>query len=183
MNEKTRTALSKFLALVLRHQPELIGIALDRNGWAGVDELVEKCRAHGREITRETLVEVVVTSPKRRFALSDDGLRVRANQGHSIEIELGYEPAQPPELLFHGTSISSLHSIRLHGLKRMRRHHVHLSPDAETATAVGIRHGKPVALRIAAGTMHRDGHSFYLSANGVWLTEHVSPEYIEFPET
>ncbi len=128
------------------------------------------------------LDEVVATSPKRRFAISEDGLRMRANQGHSTEVELGYRAATPPEILFHGTIATSLESIRAGGLERMQRHHVHLSPDRETARLVGARRGKPVVLRIWSGRMHRDGHSFFLSANGVWLTAAVPPTYIELPE-
>ncbi|MFZ5890451.1 MAG: RNA 2'-phosphotransferase [Myxococcota bacterium] len=146
-----------------------------------IEHLVEKCRAHGKALSRGIVETIVATSPKQRFAISEDGRLVRANQGHSIEIDLGYEPKEPPELLFHGTVSSSLASIRSAGLKRMDRHHVHLSPDVETARAVGMRRGKPVVLRIAAARMHREGHVFFLSANGVWLIERVPPEYIQFP--
>ena len=175
------THLSKFLSWVLRHEPGAIGLELDRNGWVEIDRLLEACRAHGEMLSRDLLAEIVATSPKQRFAISEDGLRIRASQGHSIEIELGYQPEEPPELLFHGTVASSVAAIRADGLSRMERHHVHLSPDVATARSVGMRRGKPVVLRIAAGRMRRDGHVFFLSANGVWLTEHVPPGYIEFP--
>jgi putative RNA 2'-phosphotransferase len=178
-DEKTR--VSKYLSFVLRHDPGAIGIVLDRNGWAEVDILLAQCRAHGKEISRAMLEDVVATNPKRRFALSDDGLRIRANQGHSIEVDLAYAPAEPPEMLFHGTVVAALPAIRAEGLKRMQRHHVHLSPDVTTATTVGGRRGTAVILRVRAGTMHRDGHLFYLSTNGVWLTEKVPPGQIEFP--
>jgi putative RNA 2'-phosphotransferase len=179
---ETLTETSKFLSFVLRHAPASVGVVLDDNGWVEIDHLVEQCRAHGRAFSRDLVEAVVASSPKRRFAISEDGRRVRANQGHSIQVELGYEPAQPPEWLFHGTVASNLPPIRSGGLKNMGRHNVHLSPDAATARNVGMRRGKPILLRIAAARMHRDGHVFYLSANGVWLTEEVPPEYIEFPE-
>lgn len=181
MDPKALTDLSKFLSFVLRHKPEAVGLELDPNGWVEIEHLVERCRAHGKTVTKGIVEKIVATSPKRRFAISDDGLRVRANQGHSIEIDLGYTPQEPPELLFHGTVSSNIESIRSGGLKRMERHHVHLSPDVASARAVGMRRGKPTVLQIAAARMHRDGHAFFLSANGVWLTERVPPEYIHFP--
>ena len=182
MDSTALIRLSKFLSFVLRHDPGAIGIALDRNGWADIDELLERCRAHGRPLTREVLEAIVATSPKRRFAISEDGRRVRASQGHSVGVDLGYAPAAPPELLFHGTVAASVPAIRAAGLERMGRHHVHLSPDEATARTVGGRRGRPVVLRVAAGPMHRDGHTFYLSANGVWLTERVPSGYIAFPD-
>jgi putative RNA 2'-phosphotransferase len=173
--------LSKFLSFVLRHRPDAVGIELDAQGWVEIEVLVQRCREQGRALSREQIEEVVATNNKRRFAISEDGLRIRASQGHSIEIDLGYAPAEPPELLFHGTVAAALGAIRAGGLERMKRHHVHLSPDVATARAVGARRGRPVILRIAAAQMARDGHLFFLSANGVWLTERVPPEYIEFP--
>ena len=172
---------SKFLSLVLRHEPELMGITLDDAGWVGVDELLEGCRRKGHSITRDELAEIVRTSDKQRFALSEDGLRIRANQGHSVPVELGYEPAVPPEVLYHGTAEKSLAGIRREGLHRGERHHVHLSERTETAAAVGSRHGKLVLLTVAAGRLHRDGWPFYRTPNGVWLTDHVPPEYLSFP--
>jgi len=181
MDEPARINLSKFLSFVLRHRPQAIGIRLDSQGWVEIDTLLEQCRAHGRgDISRPMLDEAVATNSKRRFAVSEDGLRIRASQGHSVEVELGYEPAIPPEVLYHGTVAEAVGSIRARGLDRMRRHHVHLSPDTATAQAVGARRGKPVVLPVQAGRMHQDGHSFYLSANGVWLTEAVPPGYIDF---
>jgi len=178
LTEKALTTTSKFLSLVLRHHPEAIGIALDAGGWVAVDTLLARCRAHGRKLSRAELDEIVATSPKRRFAFSDDGTRIRASQGHSVAVDLGYAPAPPQEELYHGTTASSLSAIRAGGLRRMKRHHVHLSADAETARTVGARRGRPVILRVAAGRMHRDGHIFYLSSNGVWLTDQVPPEYV-----
>lgn len=174
------TPLSKFLSRVLRHEPEAIGIGLDDQGWTGIDALLAQCRVHGKELSRELLDDIVRTSSKQRFAISEDGRRIRANQGHTVEVELGYEPAVPPNELFHGTVAKFLDSIRARGLDRMRRHHVHLSADVPTAAAVGARRGKPVVLRVLSGKMHADGHVFYLSTNGVWLTRAVPPEYLEF---
>ena len=182
MDARALTRLSKFLSFVLRHDPGAVGIELDRNGWVDIDLLVDRCRARGNPLSRDLIEAIVATSPKRRFALSEDGLRVRASQGHSVDVDLGYAPARPPELLFHGTIASRLPAIRASGLERMGRHHVHLSPDVATARVVGARRGRPVVLRVAAGRMHGDAHVFYLSANGVWLAERVPPEYLEFPD-
>jgi len=165
---------SKFLSLVLRHKPETIGLALDREGWADIAELLAKM-----PMTREELDELVRTSDKKRFTVSDDGTRIRAAQGHSVEVELGYPAAVPPEVLFHGTVAEALEAIRAHGLARMKRHAVHLSAERTTATAVGGRRGKPIVLTIRSGDMHRAGHVFQQAANGVWLTDEVPPEYIE----
>jgi putative RNA 2'-phosphotransferase len=181
MDEKTRTSLSKFLSLVLRHEPGAIGITLDGAGWTDVARLLEACQAHGKALSREALEELVATSPKRRFALSEDGQRIRASQGHSVEVELGYAPAVPPERLFHGTVAAALDSIRQQGLVRGERHHVHLSADEATARNVGARRGSPVVLGVRAGELHRAGHVFFRSENGVWLTEAVPPGALEFP--
>jgi putative RNA 2'-phosphotransferase len=180
MSQTSLIHLSKFLSFVLRHEPDAIGIALDDSGWISIDRLLEACRAHGEPLTRELLDTIVATSPKKRFAISDDGRRIRANQGHSVPVDLAYPPSPPPETLYHGTVAATLPDIQATGLKKMDRHHVHLSPDAATARTVATRRGKPVVLQIAAGRMHRDGHVFYQSANGVWLTDHVPPQYIEF---
>ncbi|QEG02374.1 RNA 2'-phosphotransferase [Stieleria maiorica] len=174
---------SKFLSLVLRHRPEVIGAKLDPEGWLAIDELIAQANSHGKALTLELLHEVVATNDKKRFALSDDGLRIRASQGHSVSgVELNLEQQTPPEVLYHGTVAAFLDSIRATGLQKRSRHHVHLSPDEETATKVGSRRGKPIILRVAAETMHRDGHQFYLSANGVWLVDAVPPIYLTFTE-
>jgi putative RNA 2'-phosphotransferase len=173
--------LSKFLSLVLRHDPGTIGITLDPNGWVPVDELLSAAARKGKSITREQLDEVVATNDKKRFAFSEDGTRIRASQGHSVEVDLALDPVEPPEHLFHGTATRSVESIRAEGLVRQSRQHVHLSPDEETAIRVGQRHGKPVVLIVRSGQMHRDGHAFYRSDNGVWLTASVPPEYLEIP--
>ena len=173
--------ISKFLSLVLRHRPETIGITLAPDGWVDVDELLEACRAHGRAISRRVLHEVVATNDKRRFSFSPDGRQIRANQGHSVEVELGLEPVEPPELLYHGTVARFLGSIRARGLVRGSRQHVHLSADRQTAQRVGQRRGRPVVLVVEAARMHGDGHRFYLSENGVWLVEAVPADYLRFP--
>ena len=172
--------VSKFLSLVLRHQPEKVGIALDREGWVSVSRLLGALEAHGLRLTLDELQEVVRANDKQRFSFSPDGLSIRASQGHSLKVELGYEPLEPPPTLYHGTAERSLPSIRKQGLLRGRRHHVHLSEHEATAAAVGRRYGRPVILSIASGAMHADGHPFFRSANGVWLTEHVPVRYIMF---
>jgi putative RNA 2'-phosphotransferase len=178
--DKHLVEISKFLSFVLRHEPQAIGITLDAQGWVAVDELLAAAARHGQSVTRQQLEEVVATSDKRRFCLSPDGRLIRANQGHSVEVDLGLVPLEPPELLYHGTVVRFLDSIRQRGLLRGKRHHVHLSADRETAARVGRRRGRPVVLVVASGRMHRDGHPFYRSENGVWLAETVPPQYLEF---
>jgi putative RNA 2'-phosphotransferase len=173
--------VSKFLSLVLRHEPERIGLVLDPQGWADIGELIALARAHGMALTRETIAHVVATSDKQRFALDEAGQRIRANQGHSVDIDLGLEPSEPPAILFHGTAEATVAAIRAEGLKAGARQHVHLSPDAATAAKVGQRHGKPIVLRVLAGQMWSKGSAFFRAANGVWLTNAVPPEFIEFP--
>jgi len=172
---------SKFLSLILRHQPEVVGLKLEAGGWVAVEELLQALKQHGKPLTLEQLQHLVATSDKKRFAFSDDGLRIRASQGHSVVVDLQYAPQVPPELLFHGTATRFLDGIRKDGLNRMDRHDVHLSPDAVTALKVGGRHGQAVVLTIRAGDMHRAGHEFRVSANGVWLVKQVPPEFITFP--
>jgi putative RNA 2'-phosphotransferase len=172
---------SKFLSLVLRHRPEAIGLSLDEHGWADIDELLEAAKQSGKHLTRELICRVVGESDKKRFAINDDQTRIRASQGHSVDIDLGLQPVQPPEMLYHGTVGRFLASIMQTGLRSGSRQHVHLSPDTETAAKVGQRRGVPVILKIRSGDMYRDGLPFYLSENRVWLTDHVPVEYIEFP--
>lgn len=172
---------SKFLSLILRHQPELVGLSLDEHGWADIRELLDAARASGRHITRELLLRVVQENDKKRFAISADGTKIRASQGHSIEVDLGLQPVEPPDVLYHGTIERFLASIAENGLRPGSRQHVHLSPDTKTATAVGKRRGRPVILQVLAGQMHRDGFLFCRSENGVWLTDHVPASYIVFP--
>ena len=178
MDDATRTSVSKFLSYLLRHRPDRVGLVLDEAGWVDIDVLLLRCSEHGRKIDREQLEEVVATNSKQRFAISADRRRIRANQGHSVSVELGYARAEPPAVLFHGTVARVLEAIRSEGLSRMNRHHVHLSADEATAIAVGKRRGKPVVLRIDARRMRDDGHEFFLSDNGVWLTDHVPPTYL-----
>jgi putative RNA 2'-phosphotransferase len=174
-----RIRLSKFLSLVLRHRPETIGITLDAEGWADLDLLIERANAAGWRLSRAAVEDVVRTSDKQRFALSGDGRRIRAQQGHSTKaVSLTFEAAEPPAVLFHGTAERNVPSIRGEGLKPGRRHHVHLSSDRETAIAVGMRHGRAVVLLIDSGAMRCDGHAFCRSGNGVWLIDHVPPDYI-----
>ena len=172
------TSASKLLSLVLRHQPEAIGLSLDQAGWADVDELLACLQATGKPIDRAMLEQIVATSDKQRFAFNGDRTRIRASQGHSIQVDLGLQPAMPPPRLFHGTASRFLESIERTGLEPRERHHVHLSADAGTATAVGRRHGPPVVLAVDAGAMHAAGFRFYRSDNGVWLTDAVPPQYL-----
>ncbi len=178
INDKQNTRISKFLSLVLRHAPEKIGINLDDAGWTSIDELIVKMRDNGHEIDRETLQQVVLTNNKKRFAISEDGKMIRANQGHSIKIEHGYKQKTPPSRLFHGTALKNRESILKSGLDKRKRHHVHLSSDIETAIAVGRRHGKPIVFDVDSTQMHADGLKFYQSENGVWLTENVPAKYL-----
>jgi putative RNA 2'-phosphotransferase len=170
--------LSKRLSYVLRHGPQSVGLDLDSGGWAVIEALLAALERDGRPVTRGEIEEVVRTSDKRRFALSEDGLRIRARQGHSIPVDLGLRPVEPPHLLYHGTTRRHLESIRVQGLLKGARHHVHLSLDVSTARKVGGRRGKPAVLTIEAWRMHADGREFYVSENEVWLTDDVPPEYI-----
>jgi putative RNA 2'-phosphotransferase len=176
---KRHVRISKFLSLVLRHRPQKIGLSLDGAGWVPVADLLEACRRHGFILCLDELQAVVTQNDKARFSFSVDGGLIRANQGHSIPVQLGYEPAEPPEYLFHGTAARFLAAIREQGLVKRQRHHVHLSSDEATARQVGRRHGRPVILRVHSGAMHQDGHLFYLSENGVWLVEAVPQRYLE----
>ncbi len=169
---------SKFLSLVLRHDPGSIGLTLDEGGWADIDQLLAAAKAHRRPITRAQLEEIVSGNDKARFAIDIENHRIRARQGHSINIDLGLAPVDPPDLLYHGTVERFLASIRKDGLHRGQRQHVHLSPTVEVARTVGARRGPPVILTINAGDMARAGYSFYVSENGVWLTGTVPPAFI-----
>ncbi|MFD4724830.1 RNA 2'-phosphotransferase [Streptomyces seoulensis] len=181
MDDRRTVKVSKYLSKHLRHQPERIGLTLDPAGWVEIDALLAAAAAHGFPVTRAELDHVVAVNDKRRFAV--EGGRIRASQGHTVEVALGLPPATPPPYLYHGTVARSLDAIRTEGLRPMDRHDVHLSADRETATRVGARRGRPVVLAVDAGAMHRDGHVFHLSANGVWLTDTVPPHYLRFPES
>lgn len=185
MDQHRTTKVSKYLSKHLRHQPERIGLTLDDNGWVEVDALIRAASAHGFRFTRPELDRVVATNDKQRFAIREDGARgtlIRASQGHTVTgVDLALPPAEPPAYLFHGTHSRAVAAIRVAGLLPMTRHDVHLSSDRETATRVGARRGRPVVLSVDAGAMHRAGHVFRVSANGVWLTTHVPPEFLRFP--
>ncbi|MGI5322157.1 RNA 2'-phosphotransferase [Actinomadura nitritigenes] len=176
MDARRTVKISKYLAKHLRHRPERIGLTLDAGGWARVPDLLDAAARHGFPITRAELEHVVAVNDKRRYAL--DGDRIRAVQGHSVDIDLGLPAVPPPELLYHGTTDAAAPAIRREGLLRMDRHAVHLSPDPETARGVGARRGRPVVLVVEAGRMAADGHEFRVSANGVWLADAVPPEYL-----
>jgi putative RNA 2'-phosphotransferase len=179
-DEKRTVKVSKYLSKHLRHQPDRIGVTLDEGGWVEIEALIAAAAAHGFRFTRAELAHVVATNDKQRFAI--EGTRIRANQGHSIEVDLGLPAATPPPYLYHGTVARNLESIRAVGLRPMSRHDVHLSADRETAARVGARRGRPVVLSVDASAMHRDGHVFHISANGVWLTKAVPPRYVRFQQ-
>lgn len=170
---------SKFLSDVLRHRPDEIGAQLDEHGWIDIDELLAKANAAGRHLTRQIIAEAVRTSDKQRFRISDDGTRIRASQGHSIEIHLDLPARTPPDRLYHGTAERCLDSILATGIDKRARQHVHLSADIATAQNVGTRHGRPVVLIVDSDAMHRNRHTFFCSDNGVWLTDHVPSKYLQ----
>jgi putative RNA 2'-phosphotransferase len=179
--EQRLVRMSKFLSYLLRHHPEAEGLSMDEHGWVSVEELLHAPGAKKRAITRDLLSRVVAENDKQRFEFDEDGRRIRARQGHSRRVSLDWTPVTPPEYLYHGTSSLAVSSIRQLGLHKRNRHHVHLSLDAATARRVGARHGHPSVLLIRAREMHGKGYSFFVSANGIWLTESVPIEFIEFP--
>ena len=176
--KKELISTSKFLSLILRHKPETIGLSLDAHGWVSIQALLDAANAHDHPISRELLDEVVFTNDKKRFSYSPDGWMIRANQGHSIEVDLELEPIEPPAILYHGTVDRVLNSIQATGLQKMNRQYVHLSATVEIASCVGGRRGKPVVLSIDTEKMYRDEHLFFLSPNGVWFTDSVPWKYI-----
>ena len=176
--DKRLITVSKYLAKYLRHAPHELGLTLQPGGWVPVDDLLAAADGHGFPITYDELVECVETNDKRRFAFDGTGDLIRANQGHSVEVDLQLEEREPPEVLYHGTVERFLPSILEKGLDKGKRHHVHLSKDVETARKVGARRGRPSSSTVAAGRMHREGHTFFVSANGVWLTDAVPPGYL-----
>jgi putative RNA 2'-phosphotransferase len=178
LTDRQLVKISKFLSKHLRHTPEALGLTLEVGGWVAVETLLTACAAHGFPITRDELDEVVQHNDKQRFAFDGDGTRIRANQGHSTEVDLQLAPATPPDVLYHGTSRATAPLIREQGLLKMSRHHVHLSTVIDTARTVGARHGSPLVFAVDAARMHADGHVFYCSENGVWLVEQVPPEYL-----
>lgn len=178
MTDKRRLHVSKFLSKHLRHEPEALGLTLEPGGWVTIDDVLAGAARARFPITRDELDEVVRRCDKQRFAVDETGTRIRANQGHSTEVDLQLEPAEPPPELFHGTADRNVETVLRDGLSKMARHHVHLSPDTDTARKVGGRHGRPVILVVDAARMRADGHVFFRSANGVWLVEHVPPVYL-----
>ena len=183
LDPKTEKQLSKFLSLVLRHKPQTLGLELDAQGWTSVALLLEKLRERAYpDLSLADLQALVAHNAKQRFAFSEDGLQIRAQQGHSLSVDLGYEAQTPPALLYHGTSRDYLPAILAEGLKKQQRHQVHLSADIETARQVGMRHGPVVILEVKAQAMQAEGALFYRSGNGVWLVEEVPPQYLKIWE-
>ena len=178
MDPKRLVRVSKFLSKHLRHAPEKLGLTLSPGGWVAVDDLLAGCARAGFRVSPAELKEVVARNDKQRFSFDESGTLIRANQGHSAPVDLQLEPATPPAVLYHGTPEKSVEQILRTGLKKMARHHVHLSPTVPTAQAVGARRGRPVILAVDAAGMARGGHTFYCSANGVWLVDEVPPQYL-----
>ncbi|MFK7949072.1 MAG: RNA 2'-phosphotransferase [Saprospiraceae bacterium] len=176
MNDKTTKKISKFLSYVLRHNPDKLDLTLDEQGWTSVEELLGKLN----NVSMEQLEYVVANNNKKRFAFNNDKTQIRANQGHSIKIDLAYEAIKPPKFLYHGTATKNINSIQKSGIIKGSRHHVHLSADIDTATNVGQRHGKPVILIVKSIAMYERGYEFFLSENGVWLTDFIPTEFIDF---
>ena len=178
MNDERLVKVSKYLSKHLRHQPERLGLTLAPGGWVGVEELLAACAAHRTRLTRTELNEVVAKNSKQRFSFDETGAQIRANQGHSVEVDLELAPSEPPDVLYHGTGHRAVDVIKREGLHRMTRHHVHLSRDIQTARQVGGRHGRPVIFTVDAASMRTAGHVFFCSDNGVWLTDAVPPEFL-----
>lgn len=179
MDSKIKS-VSKSMSYVLRHKPDAIGITLDSNGWVDVDDLLGAFQRDGKRYTREIVDRVVAENDKQRFEFNEDRMRIRARQGHSVQVDLGYEPAVPPDVLYHGTATRNLDAIFKEGLLKMNRHHVHLSTSKETMLAVAQRHGKPVILEVDAKRMHADGFEFFVTENDVWLVDVVPVDYLAF---
>ena len=179
--EKKLIKISRFLCFILRHKPEAINLTLDHQGWAGVDRLINLASQKGTNIDFPMLEKIVANDDKRRFSFNQDKSKIRANQGHSIKVDLSLKAQTPPEYLLHGTAERFMKSITQQGLLKKSRQHVHLSEDESTAINVGKRYGEPVLLRIKARKMQEAGYSFFLSDNRVWLTEFVPKDFIDFP--
>ena len=178
MTGKERRSASKFMSFVLRHHPDVIGLELDKNGWADTHALIEGMKQAKRSVTLEDLKDIVSSCDKQRFKFSDDYTKIRANHGHSVSVDVEMKQLKPPQVLYHGTTTRYLASIKSDGLLAKSRLHVHLSTDQDTAINVGQRHGKPVLLTIDAAKMHEDGFVFLQSVNGIWLTKHVPAMYL-----
>lgn len=179
MNEKHLIKVSKYLSKHLRHQPERIGLTLEDGGWIKVDDLLKACAKNNFPVAPDELKEVVEKNDKKRFSFDASGEKIRANQGHSVEVDLQLKKQTPPARLFHGTATRNASMIREHGLLKMARHHVHLSADTETARTVGMRHGKPLIFEVDTSAMLENGFEFFVSENGVWLVESVPPEFLK----
>lgn len=169
---------SKFLALILRHKPEAAGISLDNHGWADVNKLITGMQNKYPEFKYSTLLQIVLTDDKQRYSFNEDNTKIRANQGHSIKVDVELKETVPPDILYHGTATKSLDKIMSEGIKSMQRLHVHLSADTQKAIETGKRYGKPVVLSVNAKEMHNAGHKFYMSENNIWLTDFVPKEFI-----
>lgn len=182
MDERRLVRLSKYLSRHLRHDPQRLGLTLEPGGWVRVQDLLEACRGNNVPITRAELDEVVARNDKRRFGYDPTGTKLRASQGHSIPVDLGLAPAVPPATLFHGTNAAVVERVLAEGLRPMGRQHVHLSPTVETARTVGARRGRPVVLAVDAAGMASGGHVFWVSDNGVWLTDSVPPDRLKLAE-
>jgi putative RNA 2'-phosphotransferase len=178
MEPQRLVQISKTLSKTLRHKPERLGLKLSVSGWVSVQDLLQALERKGFVLSHSELEQVVLQNDKQRFSFDASKQNIRANQGHSIAVDLGLTPLEPPAVLYHGTTHGNLPSILETGLTRMRRHHVHLSPDTQTALKVGSRHGKPVILEVAALEMHQTGLVFFCSENGVWLTDSVPPAFL-----
>lgn len=179
MDKNTEIKFSKLLSLLLRHKPEEIGLTLDEEGWADVNELLERLQKTGKSRSKDDLRQVVANNDKKRFSFNDDETKIRANQGHSLQnVDLKMQSIEPPNFLYHGTAERNLKSIKENGIQKMKRQHVHLSKDKGTAQTVGSRHGKAVILTIDTKQMYEEGIDFFLSENGVWLTDFVDSKYI-----
>lgn len=182
IEEKQHIRISKFLSLVLRHAPDEIGLKLDSTGWTDIEHLITKMNDNGQPIDLEILKRVVKTNNKKRFAFNEDKTKIRANQGHSIKVEHGFTPINPPDVLYHGTGEKNEANILKSGLDKGKRHHVHLSQNVEIALVVGKRHGKPIVFEVNSNEMYSDGFGFYKSKNDVWLTDKVPSKYLKKKE-
>ena len=180
MNAQEQKRVSKFMSLVLRHQPDVAGLSLEKSGWVEVNDLLTGLAANERQISLEELQTVVRENDKGRFEFDESGQRIRARQGHSVGVELRYTPKTPPEILYHGTPEKFVDAIRRKGLLKQQRHHVHLHADMKVASSVGQRRGKPIVLVIRSLAMHKRGRQFFVTSNNVWLTDHVPPDFIDF---
>lgn len=179
MNKEKMKKLSKSLSYVLRHRPDSVGLELEDGGWVLVEDLLAAFKQNRKTMSYELLEKIVAECDKQRYEFSEDRSKIRARQGHSAKVDLGYEAAAPPDVLYHGTATKNLESIYQKGLVKGRRHHVHMSTNKETMIQVAIRHGKPVLLCIDAKQMFGDGYEFFVTGNNVWLTDHVPADYIK----